>query len=110
MRKLEAVTVLRKGETETEYYVEQTEVSITHDHLKNIELDLSIPSKGGGVTCLKIRIGPDGFGRIIDNMVYADRLLTLIRLAEEVTLGLQVQKRSDEHRTWREERKAQRAA
>jgi hypothetical protein len=72
MTKLAAAKVSRSGRTARTWNDETNKVELGTEE-DSLELKFSLSSKGGGITDVKIAIGPEDFAALIAAMVSADR-------------------------------------
>jgi hypothetical protein len=103
MTKATDTTLLRKGETQNDWYEENAEVAIsTHD--KKLSFELKIPSKGGGTTCLRLLVGREDFEAVVDRLMECDWNESLKMFAAKVHTAIDIQPDIDDMRKRRHER------
>jgi hypothetical protein len=72
MTKLTNATVYRSGRTARSWTHETDKVEI-YDERETVRFRFSLASKGGGITDVKLNIGPDDFSALTAAMIEADR-------------------------------------
>jgi hypothetical protein len=96
MSKLKAASVHRSGRTARTWNFENDKVDLVQRQ-GTIELKFSLASKGGGVTDVKVAVGPSGFLAMLEAMVDANRRQTMENMA--ALLAKEIPRQSDYERT-----------
>ena len=97
MTKLNNAKVYRGGQTARGLdEVKQPNVSLYGSILGRISFDFSLPSKGGGITKVRIEIGPDDFYSLAAAMTEAHREHSMLVMAKTLSRKLAEQPELDQ--------------